>query len=37
MTANQPDFERSIERLTQKPTSVSRERSEQIKGHIWKI
>ena len=26
MTANQPDLERSIERLTQKPTGVSRER-----------
>ena len=37
MTANQPDFERSKERLTQKPTGVPRERSEQIKGHIWKI
>ena len=37
MTANQPDFERSIERLTQKPTGVSRERSAQIKGHICKI
>ena len=36
MTANQPDFERSIEQLTQKPTGVSKERSEHIRERIWK-